>query len=244
MRRSLTFLSKVGGYKIRSLNPKIESTSPNVAATAVDGPLEVIPTEGRLAGAAMVGYASVSGTWTLMTMMGASASGTALSTLSGAAAYNATVAAFGGGSVAAGGLGMAGGAWVLTGIAVIPAIAFAAWSTRSKAKEIDAESARVEQATAELWKTAKTLHQIGRMTEDSRALLLCYWSKFENFDAAARRLIWPLGPISRLKWSIWSTLGLSSFSPLQQRALAELDSSIAAFCHLFERNEPIASSNI
>lgn len=46
--------------------------------------------------------------------------GTAISTLSGAAATNATLAALGGGSLAAGGAGMAGGVAVLGGLTVAP----------------------------------------------------------------------------------------------------------------------------
>ena len=48
--------------------------------------------------------------------------GTAIASLSGAAATNATLAFFGGGSLAAGGLGMAGGAAVLGGLVAGPAL--------------------------------------------------------------------------------------------------------------------------
>ena len=48
--------------------------------------------------------------------------GTAIASLSGAAATNATLAFFGGGSLAAGGLGMAGGAAVLGGLIAGPAL--------------------------------------------------------------------------------------------------------------------------
>lgn len=48
--------------------------------------------------------------------------GTAISALSGAAATNATLAFFGGGSLAAGGLGMAGGTAVLGGLVAGPAL--------------------------------------------------------------------------------------------------------------------------
>lgn len=48
--------------------------------------------------------------------------GTAISTLSGAAATNATLAFFGGGSLAAGGLGMAGGTAILGGLIAGPAL--------------------------------------------------------------------------------------------------------------------------
>lgn len=49
-------------------------------------------------------------------LLGVASTGTAISTLSGAALTNASLAALGGGSVAAGGAGMAGGTMVITGI--------------------------------------------------------------------------------------------------------------------------------
>lgn len=52
----------------------------------------------------------------------AASTGTAISTLSGAAATNATLAFFGGGSLAAGGLGVAGGTAVLGGLVAGPAL--------------------------------------------------------------------------------------------------------------------------
>lgn len=51
-------------------------------------------------------------------MFGAASTGTAISTLSGAAATKATLAWFGGGSLAAGGFGVAGGGIVLAGIGI------------------------------------------------------------------------------------------------------------------------------
>ena len=67
---------------------------------------------GAAAGAATVG---------LVTAVGTAGTGTALSALSGAAYVNATLAALGGGSVAAGGLGMAGGVAVLGAAVAAPA---------------------------------------------------------------------------------------------------------------------------
>ena len=56
-------------------------------------------------------------------MLATASTGTAISTLSGAAATNATLAWLGGGSLAAGGFGMAGGTLVLGGIVTAPALA-------------------------------------------------------------------------------------------------------------------------
>lgn len=57
--------------------------------------------------------------------LGAASTGTSIASLSVVAAYNATMAAIGGGSLAAGGWGMAGGAMVLGGAVVAPVLAVA-----------------------------------------------------------------------------------------------------------------------
>lgn len=68
--------------------------------------------------------------------------GTAVASLSGAAATNATLAFFGGGSLAAGGLGMAGGTAVLGGLVAGPALAVLGFVVGAKAsKNLDAANA-------------------------------------------------------------------------------------------------------
>lgn len=74
------------------------------------------------ASAAGAAFAASQGTIGLVGLFGAASTGTAISGLSGAAAWNATLAALGGGSLAAGGGGMALGAAVLGGITVAPAL--------------------------------------------------------------------------------------------------------------------------
>lgn len=84
-----------------------------------------------LGAGALAGVASYGGA-----MMFASAStGTAIASLSGAAATNATLAWFGGGSLAAGGLGMAGGTVVLGGIVAAPILAVSGFIMAAKAEE-------------------------------------------------------------------------------------------------------------
>lgn len=77
-------------------------------------------TIGGLAGAAAGtagGFAAAGATTSVVAALGTASTGTAISTLSGAAATNATLAALGGGSLAMGGGGMAAGAAVLGGAA-------------------------------------------------------------------------------------------------------------------------------
>ncbi len=69
-------------------------------------------------GGALVAFGAYGAAQTLA----AASTGTAIASLSGAAATNATLAFFGGGSLAAGGLGMAGGAVVLGGLVAGPAL--------------------------------------------------------------------------------------------------------------------------
>lgn len=84
-----------------------------------------------LGAGALAGIASYGGA-----MMFASAStGTAIASLSGAAATNATLAWFGGGALSAGGLGMAGGSMVLGGIVAGPVLAVAGFIMAAKSEE-------------------------------------------------------------------------------------------------------------
>lgn len=105
---------------------------------------------------ALIGLASYGGAMSL-----ASAStGTAISALGGAAATNATLAWFGGGSLAAGGMGMAGGAVILGGIVAGPVLAVGGMVLAAKARENLANAhknlAAAKRAAAEM-STAKSI---------------------------------------------------------------------------------------
>lgn len=87
-------------------------------------------------------------------LIATASTGTAISTLSGAAATNATLAWLGGGSLAAGGFGMAGGMIALGGIVAGPALAVGGFMLASKAEEALTQAreyeAEVEEAIAQL----------------------------------------------------------------------------------------------
>lgn len=94
-------------------------------------------------GAAAAGYGGAMG---LATSVGVASTGTLIGGLSGAAAWNATLAWLGGGSLAAGGGGMALGSLVLGGITVGPAVLIGGFvlagegeKALTKAREYDAE---------------------------------------------------------------------------------------------------------
>ncbi len=81
---------------------------------------------GSLAGGAIAGTAggalTAFGAYGAAQALACASTGTAIAALHGVAASNATLAFFGGGSLAAGGLGMAGGAMVLGGLVAGPAL--------------------------------------------------------------------------------------------------------------------------
>jgi hypothetical protein len=91
------------------------------------------------------------GTWALISTYGAASTGTAIASLSGAAATNATLAWLGGGSLAAGGGGIAVGSAVLGGIVAIPALAitgiFSHLKANKKIKEIEEKIYEVREAS-------------------------------------------------------------------------------------------------
>jgi hypothetical protein len=88
---------------------------------------------GGVAGGALGGALTAFGAYSAATMFAAASTGTAIATLSGAAATNATLAFFGGGALAVGGLGMAGGMAVLGGLVAGPALAILGFVVGAKA---------------------------------------------------------------------------------------------------------------
>lgn len=123
---------------------------------------------GGIAGAAAGGGAAA-----LMTALGTASTGTALSSLSGAAFTHALLASFGGGSLASGGLGMAGGAVVLGSLVTIPALAIAGLvadkqieKAYTKAKDLEQNIAQVQIDCKELFlkydSCISSLHKITR----------------------------------------------------------------------------------
>lgn len=106
---------------------------------------------GSVAGGAAAGTASGAlvafGAYGAAQALACASTGTAISALSGAAATNATLAFFGGGSLATGGLGMAGGAAVLGGLVAGPALMIMGFVAGAAAKK-GLEKARINRAEA------------------------------------------------------------------------------------------------
>lgn len=102
---------------------------------------------GGMAGGAAGGAAVAFGAFGAAQALAAASTGTAIASLSGAAATNATLAFFGGGSLAAGGLGMAGGMAVLGGLVAGPALLVLGFVTGGAASK-ELEKAKTNHAEA------------------------------------------------------------------------------------------------
>lgn len=139
--------------------------------------------------------------------LGTASTGTAIAGLSGAAATKATLAWLGGGSLATGGLGIAGGAWVLGGIVAGPALAITGFTLASQAEEAltkaEEYAAEVKQKIAELAPVhvfldglqrniEETEHAIGELESVfSRGLMECRAAleKYGSFRSAEEKVL-------------------------------------------------------
>lgn len=118
--------------------------------------------------------------------------GTAITTLSGAAATNATLAFFGGGSLAAGGLGMAGGTVVLGGLVAGPALMVMGLVAGNAAKK-NLEKAYTNQAEAN--QIASQLYSAGLQCEAIRRRTYMFYDLLARLDTYFLPLIYKMEEI-------------------------------------------------
>lgn len=96
------------------------------------------------------------GAFGLASSIGTASTGTAISSLSGAAATKATWAWLGGGAIKAGGAGVAGGMATVAGVVAGPAVAYAGISMAIKAAEQLTEAVKVEAQVDVMVERSKT----------------------------------------------------------------------------------------
>lgn len=137
---------------------------------------------------ALVGIASYGGAM----MFGTASTGTAIAALSGAAKTNATLAFFGGGSKAVGGLGIAGGKLVLAGIVAVPILAVGAVITSVKSKERLAEVKKVHaeamDAVSKMDIMTTGMNGIEKMSNNYSSFIKKFGKKFKPFIKEMERI--------------------------------------------------------
>lgn len=151
---------------------------------------------GALAGGVAAG--TVGGALTAFGAYGAAqalacaSTGTAIASLGGAAATNATLAFFGGGSLAAGGLGMAGGAAVLGGLAAGPALLVMGFVAGHAAKK-DLEQACTNKAEA--LQIAAQLNAAALQCETVRRRIWMFYNLLARLDTYFLPMIYKMEDI-------------------------------------------------
>lgn len=129
---------------------------------------------GAGAGAA-AGAAAAAAVYTAVAATATASTGAAMAGLTGAAATSATLAWLGGGSLAAGGIGVAGGTLVLSGIIAAPALIAAgialALGGRRLRDNARSDAARLAAAERALARTTSDLETIWRWQDQSIVLL-------------------------------------------------------------------------
>ena len=139
---------------------------------------------GSIAGGAALGTTSGAlvafGAYGAAQALACASTGTAIASLSGAAATNATLAFFGGGSLAAGGLGMAGGTAVLGGLVAGPAL-MVVGLVAGKAAKKNLEQAYTNQAEA--LQIAEQLNTASLQCESIRRRTYMFYNLLARLDA-------------------------------------------------------------
>jgi hypothetical protein len=150
-----------------------------------------------LAGGGTVGGAvAVCGALGLAGIIGTASTGTAIGTLSGAAATNATLAWLGGGALSAGGAGVTGGVVVLGGIALVPLAVFGMFlgvnngkqnlnAAKDYSDQIDVLVERVNTLIKELAQIRRGCHIMSESIKGLDGVLSIH---IEKMDQITRRL--------------------------------------------------------
>ena len=146
---------------------------------------------GAAAGAVGGALTAVGAYGAAMTFATAS-TGTAISTLSGVAATNATLAFFGGGSLASGGLGMVGGMYVLGGLVAGPALMVMGMITEAKSKE-KLEKALSNKAQAD--EIVESLNAASVQCSAIRRRTYMFYNLLAHLDALFLPQIWNMQDI-------------------------------------------------
>ena len=182
--KNVDFQSSIGLEELKNLHID-ENTFQELKEL---GNFAVGVTGGAAAGVAG-GALTALGAYGAATAFATASTGTAIASLSGVAATNATLAFFGGGSLAAGGLGMAGGMMVLGGLVAGPALMVMGLITGAQSKE-KLENALANKAQAA--EIAESLNAASAQCSAIRRRTNMFYNLLTHLDSIFLRQIWQM----------------------------------------------------
>ena len=169
-----------------------------------------------LAGGSVAGTASGAlaafGAYGAAQALACASTGTAIASLSGAAATNATLAFFGGGSLAAGGWGMAGGAMVLGGLVAGPAL-LVMGLVAGKTADKNLDQAKINRLEA--IQLAEQLDTASKQCEAIRRRAYMFYNLLVRLDTYFLPYIYKMEDIVKTEGYDYS-----SYSPESKKAIA------------------------
>lgn len=188
---------------------------------------------GGVAGGAASGAIVAMGACGAAHAFAAASTGTAISALSGAAATNATLAFFGGGSLAAGGLGVAGGTMILGGLMAGPALMVMGFvAGGAAAKEL--EKARTNNAEAR--ELCEQLSTAGQQCEAIRRRTYMFYNLLARLDARFLPLVFALEEVLKQEGDDYR-----AYSPTAKKTVASCASMAVSIKALLDT--PILSDD-
>ena len=180
-----------------------------------------------------LGTSAAVGSWAMVGLLGSASTGTAIATLSGAAATNATLAWFGGGALAAGGGGMAAGMMTIGGIIALPLIAFSAWTTHSKASEVEQHTLGIAQAIEQLEPMIEPIKQRYQLVQNNHKRLKLAHNQLERVFLRVKKQLFPIFVFSHLARLIRGIFGHGYYLSSEQPQLDQLNDAVQEFSALF-----------
>ena len=245
VRRATTLLRKVG----RMLDPlgqgrrALDSASPlkmnSASNAALVGPqVSNDPISKELAitaGGLGLGTGTAVASWGVVQVLAHASTGTAMATLHGAAAASAGWAWFGGGSLAAGGGGMALGHLILPGIGTAVAVTFSSVISHREANKLAEQCAEIEKTNAANRQTLATLESNSAKVRGWESLLKAEYASLNQAARMARKRLFHFGIFTHLWRVIRFWLGGEYYREYEARYINELDVALTRFIEAFTK---------
>ncbi len=196
--------------------------------------------ESLMQGCAVGGLAAV-GTWSVLSIVGVSSTGTAIVTLNGIAASNAIYAILGGGTLAAGGGGVAAGAMTLGGILVAPIVAVSAYTTYSSANKLKNETKDLTLKIKDINQEIKSMKKLNNELLKHRNELNVKLDTIQNINKLICDVIYPNGIFGAAKRTINDLLNQNFYTQEEVKKIEELIILVENFQNSFLSQKNVKS---